>query len=293
MNTPSFRRVAVVTGSLTAVGALALTCAVSAQAAPTPNAIAKLGSQATALAASIHLGGGIPPLKTPALAAVWSPGDPAAVTKTTSTSTVLPGQSLLSAGVAAGTVTVRKTQSNACSGILASGGTLQVGGGTSCTALSPGSSGVKIDLSSLLTKLPIGVGGLSITATGITANATYNAGVTGGLGTLINGAISVCLGVTLNGACVGVPLTVPLAFSGAKNEDVLPVIVNALSTNPQLREVGKKLTALLSPVAQIRANVQGLNGTTGVRTVVGLQVKLLQGGLITNFASATAGPRNV
>ncbi len=289
MNTLSFRRVAVVTGSLTAVDALALTGAVGAQAATPATTPVVVGSQATSVAASLTIAGGVPPLKTPAVTQTWKRGDPSVLVESASVPALLPGQSLVSAGVAAGTVTVRKTVSSACTGLLAPGGALQVGNGSVCKATG-GTPGVAVDLGSLLTKLPVGVGGLEITATGITARASYQAGVTDGAGSLLNGRISVCLGLTVNGACVGVPQSIPLKFGGTKNEDVVPVIVNALTTVPQLRSLASTLTTLLTPVVQIRTNVQGLN-SAGVRTVIGLQVKLLKGGLTSNLASAVAGPR--
>lgn len=285
MNTTTFRRAAVAGGSLTAVAALALTCAAGAQAAP--SAAALTGTQGTALAASLHLDPTA--LRTPQLFAAWAPGSPEVITKSANSSSVLPSQTLLTAGVAASSVVVRKKSAYSCSGLLGRGGTVQVGDGSVCKAVNPVAPGVKIDLSSLLSSLPVGVGGITITASAITASSVYVNGTSRGAGRVINAAVGVCLGATLNGACVGVPVSVPLKLSGATNEDVLPVITQALTASPQLKGLATTLTNLLRPVVAIRANAQGSSNQQ--RIVVGLQLSLLQRSAFANFAVAQSGPR--
>lgn len=285
MNTTTFRRAAVAGGSLIAVTALAFTCAAGAQAAPSAPAL--IGTQGTALSASLHLDPTA--VRTTQLFAAWAPGSPAVITKSANESSVLPSQTLLTAGVAASSVVVRKKSAYSCSGLLGRGGTVQVGDGTICKAVNPVAPGVKVDLSSLLSSLPVGVGGLSITASAITASAVYVNGEFRGAGRVINAALSVCLGVTLNGACVVAPVSVPLKLAGVANEDVLPVITQALTASPQLKSVATSITNLLRPVVAIRANAQGFSHQQKI--VVGLQVSLLQRSAFANLAVAQAGPR--
>ena len=287
MKTVPLRRAFVVAGAFVAASAMAVTCASVAQAAPV-----KVATQATAQGVQLRLG--TTPVKiTPQVKAVWTPGTVGVVTKTNEGQALLGGQSVLAAGVAASKASAGNNASFGCTGLLASGGTLQVGdSGTGCKAVYGSSGGVTVDLTSILSQLPVGLGSISVTANGIIANARFRDGVTSGIGRIDTAHVDVCLGVKLPGvACVGSLVDVPLLLKGTVNEDVVSAIVSSLTKSPQLATLLAPLTTALKSVVSLRTNVQSTNKTTGVITVVGLQLKLLaQSGLTSNLAVATAGP---
>jgi hypothetical protein len=279
----TLRRSAVVTGAVLATAAMALSTASVAGAAPA----AKVRSQAGAHAAYVKIGTNPPTT----VSRVHVAYNGQYVEKSGPTASALPGQGLVSAGVFATKAVAGNDSSYGCAGVLSQGGQLDIGDGTKCKAETQGSGGVKIDLGSLTSSLPVGVGALSITANAITANARFVNGQVSGFGRIANPKLNVCLGVVVNGACVGSQQSVALGLRGVTNEDLLPAIIGALTKSPALAALAQPIGDLLNPVVKIRLNVQTVNRDTGVLNVSAVRILLLGRtvGTIT-LGDAQAGP---
>lgn len=272
----TLRRSALVTGTIVTTGALALTCASTAGAAPVKPKPVPPGSTATAQVLSAS------PLGQPAQGSpVVTASNNGTQTVQTSTSAqapaALPLPVNLTLGGVGATAVARQNQAYACAGLLQPGGTLSLGNdGADCNQRVPTRGGLVIGLGGVLKQLPIGVGTVQLSTNAVIAYSKTTTTGTTGFAKIVNPHLKVCLGQSVPGTgCVGQLIDIPIKVIGGENADLVPTILKSLTKNAQLGALGQTLADLLRPVLSVKTNVQSTSN--GVFKVVGLQVGVLGG----------------
>lgn len=279
----TLRRSILVAGSMTAIAAVTLTCASGANAAA-----AKKGATASATSATISLGGQAP-VSTPGVTA-HNDGTQDPVLVTGNQGLPPTAGSPIGVGVFGVAALALPKKSAACAGVLEPGGTLSIAAdGTKCNIGGPRRGGLTVNLGGGLSSLPAGIGSIKLTANSVTAfSQTTPKGATG-FAKIANAGLQVCAGLDVAGKCVGKVVGIPIKVIGTKNENLLPIILNALNTSVNLGPLGKLLAKALAPVLTIKSNVQTTEN--GVFTVTGLAATVAGGAVATlNLSVASTGP---
>lgn len=180
-------------------------------------------------------------------------------TGTTTGTGVLPGQTLIAAGVLAQDATARNNgTSAACAGLVGSGGTIQIGAALGCTMNLGTPSGVVVNLNNGL------LGGLAtVNADAIFAECSATTTTRTGKATVVNARINL----------LGLALPISLNVSGAPNQGLSVPGIASVLLNEQVNNPDGSLT-----VNALHITLLGTTGNALAEVIIG---------------SATCGPNAV
>lgn len=218
--------------------------------------------------------------------------DPNVVSTAQPSTSILTGQTWLSAGVLAQYAEADSSgSSKACAGLVASPGTIQLGtANPSCSPSgSPGSTGVKLDLSTIP-----GVGSaissladVTLETTALTSAASMGTGGSPVSGSANLGNLSVKVTLPL-----GLSVTLGVSIGTGANQNLMSAVTSAITGDALiLGPVTSTLVSALSSALALTSNYQ--TNVAGVFSVSAIHVTVLTNLSSGDLAVSTVGPNTV
>ena len=218
--------------------------------------------------------------------------DPNVVSTALPPTTILGGQTWLSAGVLAQYAEADSSgSSKACAGLVASPGTIQVGSANpSCSPSgSPSSAGVKLDLSTVpgVGSVISSLADVTLQTSALTSSASMGTGGSPVSGSANLGTLSVKITLPL-----GLSVTLAVNVGTGPNQNLLSAVTSAITGDALiLGAVASTLVSALNSALALTSNYQ--TNLAGVFSVSAIHVTVLSSLASGDIAVSTVGPNTV